>query len=135
MRTIGPLYSTHYHRNQANERSPQMETPNWNQVLVFVKDQYATLRAGEYKHSHRSHAATAAMKAASEHFALDLTVEGHMLNDRSAGISYLNVGDPYIDTIVFDHNNEFTVTCYGDVVEAFEQEVCEDDHDSWTMLD
>lgn len=36
--------------------------------------------------------------------------------------TYLNTGDPYVTTVVLDEDGEFHVTCYGDFVEAWEQE-------------
>jgi hypothetical protein len=87
-----------------------MEKPNWKLVLEFVQNEYKILRSDEYRHSHPSHAAIMAMQNASNHFDLDLTVEGHSFN-REEGFGYLNMGDPYIETIVFNTDNEFEIRC------------------------
>lgn len=36
----------------------------------------------------------------------------------SHGISYVNMGDPYIPTVMYDHNSKcFRWGCYGDLIE------------------
>ncbi len=99
-----------------------MEQPNWKSVLEFVQDEYEILKSDEYRHSHPSHAATIAMQNASNHFNLDLTVEGYYFENHDEGFSYLNMGDPYVETIVFNTENEFEIIAWGDFLERYESE-------------
>jgi len=65
-------------------------------------------------------AAEEAMKEASDHFKLDMTVAGHAFSQHE-GFSYLNVGDPYVATIIW-YECEFSIGCWGDIVEQYEND-------------
>lgn len=76
------------------------------------------IRRADYPH-HVTHYAAKAMKMAVEVLGYDeedLTIEG--IKEGSTDILYINMGDPYIDTVVFVSNPEsFNVDKWGDLVQ------------------
>lgn len=90
---------------------------------AYAARQYRKLRE-DYRYSgHPSHAASEAIRLAGERFKLGYGCEGFCWNCGRDGISYLNMGDTYATTIVFDSRTEqFRIGCWGDCVERLERE-------------
>ena len=92
-----------------------MET-DWKRIRRWCRNYYNGL--DPYYHS--SYRATQAINAAGEHFDVGHGAEGFCNQSNGQdGITYLNMGDPYITTILFSSNTErFSVGCWGNIVEA-----------------
>lgn len=103
-----------------------VETALIRKARRYAASQYRKLRDQSdpqwYRfHGHCSHAASEAIRRAGERFDIGHGCEGFALPCENDGISYLNMGDTYATTIIFDSRTEqFRVGCYGDVVEALE---------------
>lgn len=77
----------------------------------------------EWRGYHPSHLASEAIRETGKRFGIGYGCEGLSIDDGREGISYLNMGDTYDTTIIFDSRTErFSVGCYGDVVEKLEAE-------------
>lgn len=72
---------------------------------------------------HPSFLARDAIKLAGEKFGIGYGAEGFCWDCGRDGVTYLNMGDAYADTIIFDSRTEqFRIGCWGDVVECLESE-------------
>lgn len=72
---------------------------------------------------HPSHLASEAINLASQRFKLGYGAEGFCWDCGRDGITYLNMGDPYEYTVLFDSRNErFSTGCWGDMVEHLERQ-------------
>jgi len=90
-------------------------------AMRWCRRQYNRLRESDYTYCHCSFAADKAMERAEERFS-DLGtfgVEGMVFAGQfSDGLSYLNTGDSYDLTILFDSRRErFFIGSWGDFVE------------------
>ena len=73
--------------------------------------------------SHHSHLAAEAINAAGKHFGIGFGAEGFCWDCGRDGITYLNMGDTYLRTVLFDsRTNRFTTGCWGDIVERLERD-------------
>jgi hypothetical protein len=94
----------------------------------FASDQYRKLRDESdpqwYRFAgHPSHAASEAIRRAGERFKIGYGVEGFCWNNGEDGITYLNMGDTYEYTVLFDsRTGRFSTGCWGDVVEQLERD-------------
>lgn len=88
-------------------------------ALAFCKKEYKRRR--ETEHCHNSHTASNVMKEAERLFP-DLGTfgdEGFCDDVGNHGISYLNTGDPYNQTIIFRSNSgRWSIGDWGSIVEA-----------------
>lgn len=90
---------------------------------AYAKRQYDKLRADYRFQGHPSHAASEAIRLAGVKYGIGFGCEGFCWSCGREGISYLNMGDTYDATILFDSRNErFSIGCYGDVVERLERQ-------------
>lgn len=72
---------------------------------------------------HPSHLASEAIEAAGKQFAIGFGSAGFCWDCGRDGITYLNMGDTYDFTILFDSRSErFSTGCWGDVVERLERD-------------
>lgn len=72
---------------------------------------------------HPSHAASEAIRLAGEKFGIGYGPEGFCWDNGRDGITYLNMGDTYEYTVLFDSRSErFSTGCWGDVVERLERQ-------------
>jgi hypothetical protein len=72
---------------------------------------------------HNSHIAIEALELAAKRFSLGYGIEGfcNQSNGRD-GVTYINVGDPYVLTVLFESNTErFSVGTYGRIIERAEE--------------
>lgn len=75
------------------------------------------------RRGHSSHLASEAITNAGKRFGIGFGCEAFCWDCGREGISYLNMGDTYDATVLFDSRNErFTVGCWGDVVERLERQ-------------
>ena len=90
---------------------------------LFAYRTYKQLR-DDYRYSgHPSHAASEAIRLAGIKFGIGYGCEGFCWDCGRDGISYLNMGDTYATTVLFDsRTGRFTVSCYGDIVEQLERD-------------
>lgn len=85
----------------------------------YASDYYRKHKPGRY--GHPSHLASEAINAASKHYGIGYGCEGFCWNCGRDGISYLNMGDTYDFTVLFDSRDErFFTGCWGDVVERLQ---------------
>ena len=86
----------------------------------YAQRQFVKLRE-DYRYSgHSSHAASKAIELAGEKYSIGYGCEGFCWNCGRDGISYLNMGDSYLSTIMFDsRNNRFFIGCTGDFLERY----------------
>ena len=88
-------------------------------ALRYVRAQYKLLR--EDDDSHESFAATEAINLAGKRFEIGHGAEGFSFDGGREGITYLNMGDTYDGTLVFDSREErFEISTYGDKIEQLE---------------
>lgn len=84
---------------------------------------YYNDNADDYIGHHSSHLASKAIEETGKHFGIGFGCEGFYWDHGREGISYLNMGDTYDLTIIFDSRSErFYLSSWGDVVESLERE-------------
>jgi len=90
----------------------------------YAQKQFVKLR-DDYRYcGHSSHAASEAIKQAGSKYSIGYGVEGFCWDCGRDGISYLNMGDTYDQTIMFDSRSDrFWVGCWGDFVERYGDEL------------
>lgn len=88
---------------------------------AYARRKFTELRE-DYRYSgHSSHAASKAIELAGEKFDIGHGCEGVCWNCGREGLSYLNMGDTYDTTILFDSRTEqFRLGSWGDFVERNE---------------
>jgi hypothetical protein len=88
----------------------------------FAADYYRKHK-DEWAGTHPSHLANKAITEAGKEFKIGFGCEGFCWNGGREGISYLNMGDTYATTILFDSRTRwFTIGCWGDQVERLERQ-------------
>lgn len=88
----------------------------------FASDYYRKHKE-DHRGSHPSHLATEAIQRAGEKFGVGYGAEGFCWDCGRDGITYLNMGDTYAYTVLFDSRTEqFRTGCLGDVVERLERD-------------
>lgn len=86
-----------------------------------AKNYYLENRKEHY--GHRSHLAVEALNFVAKKYNFGYGVEGFTWDCGQHGISYINMGDTYDTTILFDsQRQEFSLGCYGDVIEELQQD-------------
>src|SRR5688572_1931051 len=101
---------------------PRVQADQVVRARRFASDYYRKHR-DEFQGSHPSHLASKAIKAAGEKYGIGYGPEGFCWNCGREGITYLNMGDTYEYTVLFDSRTErFSTGCYGDVIERLERE-------------
>lgn len=95
-----------------------------NDTLIVKARRYASDYYRKHKtpyDGHPSHLAVEAIEAAGKKYGIGYGCEGFCWNCGREGIQYLNMGDTYDFTVLFDSRNErFFTGCYGDVVERLQ---------------
>jgi hypothetical protein len=96
-------------------------------VRLLARRYYNRLREqSEYRYSHCSFAARDAIDRAGKEVGIGYGCEGFCLDVGhygEHGVSYLNMGDTYDTTVLFDtRNRRFFVSSYGDYVERLERD-------------
>lgn len=95
---------------------PDLET--LRKARQYAQREFVKLSEDYRYQGHSSHAATKAIELAGEKFDIGYGCEGFCWNCGRDGISYLNMGDPYELTIMFDSRKDrFWIGCYGDFIE------------------
>lgn len=91
----------------------------WESIRRWVRQKYNALReTQQFSGAHPSHAASEALRLASAHFEIGHGSEGFCDDVGRHGYSYINTGDPYETTVLFDSESErFSVGNWGDIVE------------------
>lgn len=86
-------------------------------IREFAKRRYDDIRLTD--NSHCSHAAVEAIEEASQRFDTGYGVEGFATDEGGRhGITYLNMGDAYAVTVIFDSRTErFRLGCWADIAE------------------
>lgn len=84
----------------------------------FASDYYRKHKE-EYEGYHPSHLGSKAIEEAGKKFNIGFGCEGFCLDEAGRdGISYLNMGDTYEYTVLFDSRTErFSTGCWGDLLE------------------
>lgn len=101
-----------------------METTSgtdWHAVARYARREFNRLRKAEDFHGHPSFAVVAAMEKATERFGVGYGVEGFCDTAGRAGLNYVNMGDPYVTTVIATCSRygdvRFSVGCWGDYAE------------------
>lgn len=77
----------------------------------------------DHRGEHPSHLASEAINLACTKFGIGYGAEGFCWDCGRHGITYLNMGDTYEWTVLFDSRTErFSTGCWGDVVERLERQ-------------
>ncbi len=111
--------------NEYRENEPagsfKLRTTTWDQIRAYARRKFNALR--ESQDCHNSHTATEALEATDKYFELGHGVEGFCdQSSGSHGVTYINMGDTYATTILFESDSErFTVGSWGDIVERHEE--------------
>jgi hypothetical protein len=83
----------------------------------FASDYFRKHRHDPENFGHPSHLAAKALKAADDKFSIGYGVEGFAVGDNDS-ISYINTGDSYGYTVLFDsRSRRFSTGTWGDIVE------------------
>jgi hypothetical protein len=88
----------------------------------WCRDYYHHNKA-DHRHEHPSHLASEAINLAGVIFKIGYGAEGFCWDGGADSITYLNMGDAYDYTVLFDSRTErFTTGAWGDVVERLERD-------------
>jgi hypothetical protein len=102
------------------------ESIDWAKAKEIAEKKFAELRAEDDSERHSSYAGEEALAFAAKECGINDDVEGfcYFPNDPNTnGLSYLNEGDTYSETLLFDsESNTFSIGSWGDVVEKRQAE-------------
>lgn len=88
----------------------------------FASEYFRKHREGRHG-EHPSHLAAEAIREAGKKYGIGYGPEGFCWDFGRDGITYLNMGDAYEYTVLFDSRTcQFRTGCWGDVVERLEAE-------------
>lgn len=93
-----------------------MET-DWKAVARYARKEFNRLRKAEEFDCHPSFAVVAALEKAAERFNIGYGIEGVCDDVGRAGLNYVNMGDPYVATVIATCSRygdvRFSVSCWG----------------------
>ena len=94
-----------------------MDKKFWVRVRNYAR-RYYNRELPNHIGEHTSHLASEALEAAGKHFKVGYGVEGFCDECGREGVSYINMGDTYSTTVLFDTRTEqFSIGCWGDIAE------------------